>query len=371
MRPLPNPNTDMRMILPSRALVVLAAAALPLTTAHAQSSTATYEVRFDATWSATTHPGAYPGGAHFSPLVGGTHDGSVHFWMAGGLATAGIEAMAETGATGPLVSEVNAAITGGSAGQVVLGAGIGSPGSTTTAFNVSDAFSQITLVTMIAPSPDWFVGVDGLELRPGGHWVNQLTVPLLAWDAGTDDGTGFNSPNQNSNPKQPIALITGGPFFGNDPLGTFTFTRKLGGPVVYCTAKVNSQGCTPQIAFSGIPSLTNPAPFTISASQVLNKTVGIFFYSIQGPASQPFMNGTLCVRSPIRRTAAQLSGGNPPPADCSGTFSYDFNALIQSGSNPALQLDTIVGGQFWSRDPAHPDGTGSNTTDAVEFQIGL
>jgi hypothetical protein len=357
---------------PLRSLAALAAVALSLAPAQAQGSTATYEVRFEATWSAQTHPGAYPGGAHFSPLVGGTHDGSVHFWMDGGLATPGIESMAETGATGTLVGEINAAITAGGAGQVILGPGIGSPGVTSSSFSVSDAHSRVTLVTMIAPSPDWFVGVDAAELRPGGQWLNELTVPLLAWDAGTDDGTGFSSPNQNSSPQQPIALITGGPFTGSDPLGTFTFRRVLSGPAVYCTAKVNSQGCTPQIAFSGSPSLSNPTPFTLSAGQVLNNKPGIFFYGTQGPASQPFLGGTLCVRSPIKRTAAQVSGGTPPPAaDCSGTFSYDFNALIQSGSNPALQLGTIVGGQFWSRDPAHPDGTGSNTTDAVEFQIGF
>ena len=360
----------MRTIHRLSALAALVAVAFPLGTAGAQGSTATYEVRFDATWSATTHPGAYPGGAHFSPLVGGTHDGSVHFWMAGGLATQGIEVMAETGATGPLVGEVNAAITAGSAGQVILGAGIPSPGFTLKSFDVSDTFSRVTLVTMIAPSPDWFVGVDALELRPGGQWVNQVTVPLLAWDAGTDDGTSFGSPDMNSNPKQPIALITGGPFLGNDPLGTFTFTRKIATPGVYCTAKVNSQGCTPQIASSGSPSLSSPMPFTISAGQVLNNSVGIFFYSTEGPAAQPFMNGTLCVQPPVRRTPAQVSGGNPPPTDCTGTFSYDFNALIQSGSNPVLQVGTLVGGQFWSRDPTHPDGTGSNTTDAVEFQIG-
>ena len=111
-----DPSPDTPMIHRFPVLALLAAATLPLATARAQGSIATYEVRFDATWSATTHPGAYPGGAHFSPLVGGTHDGSGHFWMAGGLATPGIEAMAETGATGQLSSEINAAIAVGSAG---------------------------------------------------------------------------------------------------------------------------------------------------------------------------------------------------------------------------------------------------------------
>ena len=50
-------------------------------------STATYRVRFDAEWSVGTHPGAYPPGAHFSPLVGAVHSDRVHFWEHGGIAT--------------------------------------------------------------------------------------------------------------------------------------------------------------------------------------------------------------------------------------------------------------------------------------------
>ena len=46
-----------------------------------------YRVVFDATWSAETHPGAYPGGAHFSPLIGVVHDEDAVFWEVGGLAT--------------------------------------------------------------------------------------------------------------------------------------------------------------------------------------------------------------------------------------------------------------------------------------------
>ena len=32
-----------------------------------------YNVRFEATWSDSTHPGSYPGNAHFSPLVALSH----------------------------------------------------------------------------------------------------------------------------------------------------------------------------------------------------------------------------------------------------------------------------------------------------------
>ena len=38
------------------------------------SATARYRVRFNATWSATTHPNDFPSAPHFSGLIGGTHN---------------------------------------------------------------------------------------------------------------------------------------------------------------------------------------------------------------------------------------------------------------------------------------------------------
>jgi hypothetical protein len=76
---------------------------------------------------------------------------------------------------------------------------------------------------MIAPSPDWFVGVSGLELFRDGLWRRQVTVELQAYDAGTDSGIDFVSPNEATQPARPIALLTGFPFQNGTPLGTFTF----------------------------------------------------------------------------------------------------------------------------------------------------
>jgi hypothetical protein len=81
---------------------------------------------------------------------------------------------------------------------------------------------------MIAPSPDWFVGVYGLNLIRNGDWVNEMTVDLYPYDAGTDSGVDYVSPNLNSMPAEPIARITGAPLLNGDsvpPLGTFSFQR--------------------------------------------------------------------------------------------------------------------------------------------------
>lgn len=189
------------------------------------SAAVEYEVVFDATWSAVTHPDDFPtGSAHFSPLVGATHDATITLWEAGGLATPGIEAMAELGATGPLIGEIEEPIAVGAAASTVLGGGVGrSPGTASARFEIDFPHPRVTLVTMIAPSPDWFVGVSGLELAQDGTWIDELSVDLHPYDAGTDDGATFLAPNADSDPQRPIQRITGFPFAGAPPLGRFTF----------------------------------------------------------------------------------------------------------------------------------------------------
>lgn len=211
--------------LPSLFLL-LSVAALP---AGAQTGIAVYEVTFHSTWSAATHPGAFPDGGHFSPLIGGVHDDSVRFWRPGDLASAGIEQMAERGRTSPLDREVEDAIDAGAAREVIRGGPLPqSPGHVSTTFTVSREHPLVTLVTMVAPSPDWFVGVRDLALLDGDDWVEETTVALLGYDAGTDDGEDFTSPDVEPSPHHDIARLTFGPFEGspgNTPLGTFTFRR--------------------------------------------------------------------------------------------------------------------------------------------------
>lgn len=190
------------------------------------SDTAVYSITFNATWSATTHPTDFPPGPHFSPLIGAVHNDSVAFWASGEIASPGIEQMAETGGTSNLTREIRAHIPG-NALSVINGRGIGSPASTTIeGVQVSLDHPLITLVTMIAPSPDWFVGVAGQSLHDEfGQWVDELQVVLYPYDSGTDDGVSYRSANADSSPKQPIKGLKGVIPFSDQPIGTYTFTR--------------------------------------------------------------------------------------------------------------------------------------------------
>jgi hypothetical protein len=193
-------------------------------------SVATYTVTFTATWSDTSHPVSFPTSAHFSGLIGATHDGGVTFWAPGALASPGIQAMAELGAKTPFDTEIAAAISAGTARDTLSGGAVArSPGSVALDFEIAVTHPRVTLVTMIAPSPDWFVGVAGLSLLANDRWVDSLVVDLRGWDAGTDDGASYIAPNAPSNPHVPIAPLETGPFLVNGEvpiLGTFRFVRR-------------------------------------------------------------------------------------------------------------------------------------------------
>lgn len=195
------------------------------------STGALYRVEFTATWSEETHPhpdGNFPtASAHFSPLIGAAHNTDVSFWGVEALASAGIEQMAETGATGLLRGEIAAAIDDGSALAIISGNGAVSPGGTVIdEIEVTTDFPLVTLVTMIAPSPDWFVGISGESLLDeADQWVTEKTFTLYPYDAGTDSGEDYTSPNADTDPAELIHSVRNQAPFSDAPIGTFTFTR--------------------------------------------------------------------------------------------------------------------------------------------------
>ena len=197
--------------------------------------TTTYEVVFEGKWSQETHPDDFPVFRnYFSDLVGATHNSDVVFWQPDGLSTPGIKQMAELGLTDRLRAEVEVAMEAGTAEfhlpeeYHLLGTSMErSPGLLSLMFEITESHPLLTLVTMIAPSPDWFVGVSGANLFPEGTWLDTLAVDLYAYDAGTDSGVTFETEDVLTDPPQPIKRIQSSLFpGGSPPVGTLTFVRQ-------------------------------------------------------------------------------------------------------------------------------------------------
>jgi hypothetical protein len=160
------------------------------------------------------------------------------------------------------------------------------------------------------------------------------------------------------------AMLSDGPV---QDAGSAYIYRILKQPIVYCTAKVNSLGCLPQMASQGESSLSSATPFDVYATSIVSGRLGVLLYGLSGRSQVPFAGGLLCVRGPVRRSPAQSSGGAPSGLDCTGEYHFDFNALAQSGSDPHLVVGQVVDAQYWYRDP--PSSGAIGLSDALEFEL--
>lgn len=251
----------------------------------AQSSTANYTITFASVWESVANDAtdgistiALPGNPHWSPLIGATHKTANTFLMMNAAASSGIESMAETGAVTTLKNEIE---SNADADQYIPGpgleSGLGSARGTITINNitVSEDYPLITLVSMIAPSPDWFIGVNSRNLRSGNIGINDgweptFSVDLFPYDAGTEDGTGYSGSNNDTSGV--ITSRSNTVPFNSNKIGTITFTYNSS---TLSTSTTNT--------IENIKIFPNPTKGNLTVSNIQNidlKTVEL--YSIIG-----------------------------------------------------------------------------------------
>jgi hypothetical protein len=211
-------------------LVVLATSLL------SAQSTANYNISVNTTWNATDHSsiasiGNLPNDPHWSALALVTHKNNNEFLQLGNIASQGVQSIAEFGSTTNFQSEVNTAISLLNADQY-LQSGFSPRGAVSFAsinnITVSETYPLVTFLSMIAPSPDWFIAVNSESLRSGNSgvnngWKDSYSIDLFVYDAGTDDGTDYASANAESNPKVGVFMINNAPINGKK-VATATFT---------------------------------------------------------------------------------------------------------------------------------------------------
>uniref|UniRef100_A0A665VZ01 Spondin-2 n=1 Tax=Echeneis naucrates TaxID=173247 RepID=A0A665VZ01_ECHNA len=193
---------------------------IPMCTA---SETAQYSLTFTGKWTQAAFPKQYPvyrPPAQWSNLIGVTHSSDYHMWQRNEFASNGVRDFAEKGEAWTLMKEVEAA---GERIQSVYGilsapAVVGGTGQMNTQFEVFLSF-----IVRIVPSPDWFVGVDSIDLCDGDRWKDNVSLELFPYDAGTDSGFTFSSPNFETIPQDKVTQITAS--FPSHPANSFYYPR--------------------------------------------------------------------------------------------------------------------------------------------------
>ena len=183
-----------------------------------------YEFTFDATWNPVDHP-TFPDRGHFSGVYGVIHADDYQLWQPGELASPGIQQIAELGTPTNAQAEVAPLLADGTILREFTASGRPlSPYTVSSKFSVFPSHPLVSAVTMLAPSPDWFVGIHDVSLLDErGNWIPEITVDLFAYDAGTDSGTAFRSIDEVTDPAVPIFPISEEPLpAGLPPLGTFS-----------------------------------------------------------------------------------------------------------------------------------------------------
>ena len=147
--------------------------------AQAAPQSATYQMIFVPRWTLASHPFEYPNvpkkqQGNFSGLIGATHKENYAIFAKGKMPTPGLENLSEHGKHSPLNGEIQAAIKAGKAGTIIetteaIYGPIHKPVSKI--FTTTKNFPLVSIVAMVVPSPDWFVGVTNVRLFSNGKWV--------------------------------------------------------------------------------------------------------------------------------------------------------------------------------------------------------
>lgn len=185
---------------------------------------AKYSLIMEGIWSNVTHPKDFPFSVwltHFSDLIGASHVPSFSFWGKDHVATDGFRQLAEWGSASGVETELRA--NSNKLRTLIKAAGLWYPNvnsNTTTNFRVDRKRPMISVASMFGPSPDWVVGVSKLNLcRKDCSWTKSEIIDLYPWDAGTDNGISYMSPNSETTPREKMKPIT--TLYPEDPRSPF------------------------------------------------------------------------------------------------------------------------------------------------------
>lgn len=192
-------------------------------------SEARYIITISGKWTSPAF--TVPPGAHYTTFIGMVHNSNAGLWKEGTKASYGTEVLAETGQGAPILAEIDSTINTGNGLALLLFVSPTTNGSSKVNIYCNSNYSKVSFESMLGPTPDWFVGVNGVALYNNKQWIADTTINLYAYDAGTEEGDVFGYANPATIPQQDIHLLQAGQATvlanGNTILGPIATVRFL------------------------------------------------------------------------------------------------------------------------------------------------
>jgi len=220
------------VIMYTMMIITLVSTIITLTTSTCpKDMLVVYRLSLRTEWDEKIFPKQFPQwrpSAQWSKTIGYSHSPDYSpLYSVGSIVSEGVREFAETGATDTLEKEVaKDTIEKETVGNNFLDAIIAPPieqgvGETSTNVFVDTNHTKVSVMTKIVPSPDWFIGLDSVDLCKEGAFTQQIIIEGFPLDAGTDNGFTFTSPNWATEPRGEVFRITSQ--FPQHPAGSFHY----------------------------------------------------------------------------------------------------------------------------------------------------
>lgn len=182
---------------------------------------AVYRLELRTFWSEERFPKQYPQWrppAQWSKTIGFVHSAELELFHVGRTVGAGLRRFVENGDSELIEQEFG---NMSSLDTILAPPILQGEGATTANIFVDGNHTKVSLVTKIVPSPDWFIGLDSLDLCRDGEFIDQISLEVDPLDAGTDNGFTFTSPNWPTEPQGVVFKISSS--YPPHPAGSFNY----------------------------------------------------------------------------------------------------------------------------------------------------
>merc|ERR1711936_332796 len=204
-------------------LMLLLSCVTPVHPSCSPDKLAVYRMSLSTHWSEDSFPKHYPQWrppAQWSKTIGYSHDGSAPLFRPGYVVSEGVRQFVEKGDSEVLERE---------SGNFTLLDVVVAPsieqgeGRTEALVFVDGNHTKVSFITAIVPSPDWFIGLDSVDLCTDDEWIDTIKIEVGPMDAGTDNGLTFTSPNWATEPRDEVVTITN--TSPDHPAGSFNYPQ--------------------------------------------------------------------------------------------------------------------------------------------------